>query len=385
MAVIVGSARMDERGKATGGKAGDQTGKEVSTQNWYKHKKGWRVLRAKNPLIAQYAAEAMRSACDNDNIGYDQSQNQTLWNAAKSVGHDPAKVTKAVETDCARLVRNCVQYACKKAGLDVAIPDFYTATLVSKLLGTGLFVELKGSKYTDQSTFLGAGDILCTCSKGHVVIVLTNGSKYEGDAVESSMKTYELGERLLKDGCEGQDVKQLQTYLIKLGYDLGSYGADGDFGDATEKAVKLFQKAHGLVADGEYGVKSHEAMLTALEDDTEENVVTITGGSVNIRKGPDKTYGTLKTAHKGDKFERVDASGWMCIKHGDALCWVSDKYVKDGICTASSLNVRKGPGTEFASVGAIKKGNEVVAVDTDGWISILVNGEIYWVSAKYAD
>ncbi len=41
--VKLGSARIDENGHATGGKAGDQTGKEVSTQNWYKHNKGWRV------------------------------------------------------------------------------------------------------------------------------------------------------------------------------------------------------------------------------------------------------------------------------------------------------------------------------------------------------
>lgn len=48
MAVIIGSARIDERGKASGGKAGDQTGKEVSTQNWYKHSKGWVLLRPKD-------------------------------------------------------------------------------------------------------------------------------------------------------------------------------------------------------------------------------------------------------------------------------------------------------------------------------------------------
>ena len=53
MAVKVGSARIDENGKAHGGKAGDQTGKEVSTQNWYLHSKGWRVFRAKNPSVAE--------------------------------------------------------------------------------------------------------------------------------------------------------------------------------------------------------------------------------------------------------------------------------------------------------------------------------------------
>ena len=166
MAVIIGSARGDERGKATGGKAGDQTGREVSTQNWYKHTKGWRVLRAKDPKMAQYMAEAMRKACDNKLIGYDQSQNQTLWNAAKLVEYDPAKVAKSVETDCARLVRVCAQYACVKVGLNVTIPDFYTANLASRLLSTGLFTELKGSKYTGQSTYLGVGDVLVTCTKG---------------------------------------------------------------------------------------------------------------------------------------------------------------------------------------------------------------------------
>ncbi len=52
MSVMLGSARIDENGKASGGQAGDQTGKEVSTQKWYLHTKGWRVLRATNPEAA---------------------------------------------------------------------------------------------------------------------------------------------------------------------------------------------------------------------------------------------------------------------------------------------------------------------------------------------
>ena len=39
MAVKVGSARIDENGRAHGGKAGDQTGKELSVQSWYRHSK----------------------------------------------------------------------------------------------------------------------------------------------------------------------------------------------------------------------------------------------------------------------------------------------------------------------------------------------------------
>ena len=60
MAVKIGSARIDENGRAYNGKAGDQTGNEVSTQNWYLHSKGWRVFRAKNPGVAEKIAICMR-------------------------------------------------------------------------------------------------------------------------------------------------------------------------------------------------------------------------------------------------------------------------------------------------------------------------------------
>ena len=46
-------------------------------------------------------------------------------------------------------------------------------------------------------------------------------------------------------------VRTVQKRLKDLGYYKGS--ADGDFGPATEKAVKEFQKANGLTADGKVG------------------------------------------------------------------------------------------------------------------------------------
>lgn len=66
MAVIIGSARHDEHGNCySGGKAGDQTGQEVSTQKFYNHSKGWYVLRAKDDRVAEKLAEAMQIASDN--------------------------------------------------------------------------------------------------------------------------------------------------------------------------------------------------------------------------------------------------------------------------------------------------------------------------------
>ena len=66
--------------------------------------------------------------------------------------------------------------------------------------------------------------------------------------------------RTLKYGCVGSDVKALQNELITRGYKLGTWGADGEFGKATEDAVKEFQKDNGLTADGIVGEKTYAVL-----------------------------------------------------------------------------------------------------------------------------
>lgn len=325
--VYVGSARSDENGKAYGGKAGDQkSGKEVSTQAWYKHSKGWRVFRAKDAKKAAIIGAQMKAACNNDKIGYDQWERYDLFAEAKKVGFDLAKVTVATECDCSELVRCC----CAAAGImDLPSSGFRTGNMPKNLLATGEFVELKGSKYTDQSSYLGIGDILVTASSGHTVVVISNGSKYEGTV---EVKDYALGERLLKKGDEGADVKVLQQQLLTLGYDLGSYGADGDFGSKTAEALKAFQNDHDLEDDGEYGPKSHTAIQAALDALTAVPEVPVLSGRVTVKSG--------------------------------------------------TWNIRTGPGTEYPTAGKVKAGTVLERLEVDGWIPVLYNGEPMYISAS---
>lgn len=327
MAVLVGSARSDENGKAYNGKAGDQKGgREVSTQSWYKHSKGWRVFRAKNASTAKLIAYAMRSACANNKIGYDQWNRNTLYTQAERVDFNPGRVTVACETDCSALVRVCLAFA----GIKGIPADFRTGNMPTYLMGTGQFVELKGSRYTDQSTYLGEGDILVTRSSGHTVVVLSNGPKYEGTV---RAKEYNLGDRILRDGDEGTDVKTMQEHLISLGYDLGKWGADGDFGDATEIALMKFQRDHKCEADGEYGPITHKALMAALEEAEEPTgtpqTVRVVNGDCWVRSAPSTSGRKLGVAKNGTTHVyggETAANGWHLITFENQNGWISGKY-----------------------------------------------------------
>jgi cytoskeletal protein RodZ len=65
----------------------------------------------------------------------------------------------------------------------------------------------------------------------------------------------------LKPGDTGSQVTALQNELTSLGYSPGK--ADGTYGPATEQAVKNFQAAKGLTADGVVGPKTLAALQQA--------------------------------------------------------------------------------------------------------------------------
>lgn len=79
-------------------------------------------------------------------------------------------------------------------------------------------------------------------------------------------ETIEIAPRTLRQGDMGADVKAMQEDLLRAGYDLDAYGADGKFGGVTTSAVRAFQYDHGLKPDGIVGPLTLAA-LRAIEDD----------------------------------------------------------------------------------------------------------------------
>lgn len=74
-------------------------------------------------------------------------------------------------------------------------------------------------------------------------------------------------------GMSGSAVQSVQYMLMDTGY--LSDGADGDFGPATETAVKQFQADHGLDADGIVGSQTMAALSEAsgrpIPDESQES------------------------------------------------------------------------------------------------------------------
>ena len=142
-----------------------------------------------------------------------------------------------------------------------------------------------------------------------------------------------LGDRILKNGMDGDDVKELQTCLIGLDYDCGVWGADGEFGDATEQAVEQFQHAHGCMVDGEVGPETLAALEKAMEAAeapvADARYVQIVNGNCYVRTAPNTDGKKLGVAHRGDilDYQGVQsADGWHLVVYNGQNGWVSGKY-----------------------------------------------------------
>jgi N-acetylmuramoyl-L-alanine amidase len=97
------------------------------------------------------------------------------------------------------------------------------------------------------------------------------------------------------------DVKSLQQKLIKAGYKLPKYGADGSLGDETVQAVKQFQKDNGLTVDGIAGPKTLAKLDAVLTSSSKVYHTVKKGDTVSsIAKKHKVSLATIKLLNKLD-------------------------------------------------------------------------------------
>ena len=142
--------------------------------------------------------------------------------------------------------------------------------------GTAVFVydSKKKNPYKHIGLYVGGGKVIeaagvdaGVCTSNVSASKWTHWGELKNVSYESSDSGFPdnpTWHPTVRRGSKGEDVKYVQTILYNLGYNLGSYGIDGDFGRATEAAVKEFQRDHKLNQDGVVGPLTYEALEKAV-------------------------------------------------------------------------------------------------------------------------
>jgi uncharacterized protein YgiM (DUF1202 family) len=151
--------------------------------------------------------------------------------------------------------------------------------------------------------------------------------------------------------------------------------------------------------------------VSATTETTLNQSATVTAGPLHVRTGPGTGYDSLGTFSEGKTFtaiaKTVNSKGqtWYKLKYTSTKYgYVSATYVKlstsgssststsgssstagtevsvnwPGTVTADSLNVRKGPSTDYSSLGKYTKGKEVTVLT-----KVKNSYGNYWYKIKY--
>ena len=134
----------------------------------------------------------------------------------------------------------------------------------SKMSHTGLHVgggkvihcsgEVKWGKITDRSwTHFAVPKALA-------------GESLPGLAAQAAQAVFvPVSRPMLRRGSRGDAVREMQAGLMKLGYNLGTYGADGIFGKRTKAAVKAFQRDCRIQVDGIVGPETWGCLAASVQ------------------------------------------------------------------------------------------------------------------------
>ena len=188
----------------------------------------------------------------NNNFGYCQNHRTTGYNALKNAGWVVANVKSPVEIDCSELAACAVNVAYGKSMIPSSV---YSGNIGKALLNTGLFKELKASKYLGKSEYIECGDIIVAPGK-HVIVAYTDGSKTSQNTVKTTVASAVAGNALIKrgqqeavkftgvniaiDGICGKNTNKMKSRVLQHAINLdykSSLVEDGKFGRASKKAL----------------------------------------------------------------------------------------------------------------------------------------------------
>lgn len=145
---------------------------------------------------------------------------------------------------------------------------FFWDAQKTRVAHTGLVTAVEGGcVYTVEGNTSGASGVVANGGGVFEKRYYLEDDRIYGygspDYDEGSGEGYDVNMNTLKKGDKGPQAAALQALLIGYGYDCGRTGADGDFGPATDAALRKYQSRCGLTPDGIAGPKTWAKLLGA--------------------------------------------------------------------------------------------------------------------------
>ena len=126
-------ASIGENGKATGGKKGDQTKKEVKVAPYYEFGQTW-VIRFRSTSRGKKAGKAAKLLAQNDNVGYAQDDRVSLYNECERINWDIDRINeiRKCNCDCSLLIVCAINFAYGKAKLPSSHTTYSLPSICTK-------------------------------------------------------------------------------------------------------------------------------------------------------------------------------------------------------------------------------------------------------------
>ena len=254
--IKIGHASQSENETADG-VPGEQKSFEVCINTLAK--KYYAVLRPKTASLAKNSARACEAACENSNIGYGQSDRNSLYAEAVKVNFDLSKITTPCNADCASFMSVCaiaggstMAYGYNNSTNAPAVP-----TISEWFEKSGDYEVKLDSKFIDTTDYLKRGDILLIenhdydTDADHVAMVLTNGAKVPNDyfieiKTKSITKTAAKFSAKIFELAFGDDLIEKNDKWIKsctITYELEQLGTNSE----TNKEPVTVQDLNNIV------------------------------------------------------------------------------------------------------------------------------------------
>lgn len=294
-------ARINEMGTISGGKPGDQTGREVCKDGWYENE--WEyVFRPKLKGFADAIVADAEKIAANENIGYGNGERYTMFEEAKRLNWQFDKITTPCATDCSQMIATL----CIANGVPLS-QWMYTGNMKGIMEKSGAFDTFMYF----PGMHLEAGDIILTTKKGHTVLVV-EGSE---DSYPEWVGEF-YGAAFGFVYAEPEIGKKAEWDVLGTGNLFGVVGEAGEW-----YRIRIADKFYGYIP------KQNVLRKTPCKT----GIVT---SAVYLRVNAGGSYKAIRVLKKGEIVQICDikkaANGadWYYIKDADGWGFSSSRYIK---------------------------------------------------------